>query len=339
MATVGGAVPAEVHEAGLLAAARGGDEHAFEQLTSPYRRPLHVHCYRMLGSFHDADDALQETLLRAWRGLERYEPRAPFRAWLYRIATNASLTALERRQRHERGLTYEEVAPHLQPYPDRLLDELPSPEPGAEARVEEREAIGLAFVTAMQLLPPKQRAVLVLRDVMGWSARETAEALDDSVAAVNSALQRARERLARHREDGALPREHLAAPTRAEEQVVRRFVDAWERVDVAGIVALLADDAVLTMPPDPRRVRGSEAIGEFLRTVPAQGHLSRVRLLPTRANGQPALAAYAQADDGTYEAYGVMVLALDGSTITSLTGFAGYGELAAPFGLPTSLEG
>ncbi len=321
----------------LLVAARGGDEQAFAALTTPYRRALHVHCYRMLGSFHDADDALQETLVRAWRGLDRYEPRASFGAWLYRIATNSSLSALERRRRLDADPGYEEVAPYLQPYPDRLLDELPSRERGAEAMVEERESVELAFLTATQLLPPRQRAVLVLRDVLGWSARETAETLGDSVASVNSALQRARGRLAQEREAGTFAREHVPAPGGAEQAVVRRFVEAWERVDIPGLVALLADDALLTMPPEPMRIVGAAEIGVFFETVPAGGFLDRIRLVPTRANGQPAVAAYLGAD-GRFEAYGVMVFAMESGAIVGITGFADYPRLVPEFGLPPILE-
>jgi RNA polymerase sigma-70 factor, ECF subfamily len=309
----------------LLVAARGGDEQAFESLLEPHRGELHLHCYRLLGSLHDADDALQETALRAWRGLEGYEPRAPFRAWLYRIATNACFRAIERRARQPEPLDpgEAEIASFLQPYPDRLL----------EGAVEERESIGLAFVSVMQLLPPRQRAALVLGDVLGWSAREVADLLGDSVASVNSALQRARERLASERAAGRLARDHLPASREAEEQVIRRFLAAWDAVDVDAIVDLLRDDAVLTMPPEPMRVVGSAAIGEFFRTVPAAGELERIRLVTARANGQPALAAYF---DG--EAYGLMVLALDGDEVSSITGFAGYPELFPELGLPLRLD-
>jgi RNA polymerase sigma-70 factor (ECF subfamily) len=322
-------------DAALLAAARGGDEHAFERLLEPHRRALHVHCYRLLGSLHDADDALQETLVRAWRGLGHYEPRAPFRAWLYRIATNVSLTAIERRRRTPQLLdpAEAEVAAYFQPYPDRYLDELASP----EVAVEERESLGLAFVSIMQLLPPRQRAALVLRDVLGWSAREVAELLGDSVASVNSALQRARERLETERRAGALARDHTPASTQAEARVMRRFLEAWEAVDVDGIVRLLADDAVMTMPPEPMRLVGTEAIGEFFRTVPADGALERLRLLPTRANGQPAFGAYLEDDDGVSHAYGVMVFAVDDESVVSITGFAGYPELFPELGLPLEL--
>jgi RNA polymerase sigma-70 factor, ECF subfamily len=312
-------------EAALLAAARGGDEQAFERLLEPNRRALRVHCYRLLGSLYDADDALQETALRAWRGMDRFEPRAPFRAWLYRIATNVCLRTLERRARGPELLDPDEaeVASYFQPFPDQLL----------ENEVEERESIGLAFVSVVQFLPPRQRVTLVLRDVLGWSAHEVADLLGDSVASVNSALQRARERLERERAAGRIARDHMPASAEAEERVVRRFVAAWEDVDVDALVALLADDAILTMPPEPMRFVGTDPIGEFFRTVPADGQLERIRLVPTRANGQPALAAYF---DG--EAYGVMVLALDGDEVTSITGFAGYPELFPKLGLPLAFD-
>jgi len=328
--TPGAAISAD--EVALLQAARTGDEQAFERLLEPHLRALHLHCYRLLGSLHDADDALQETSLRAWRSLDRFESRAPFRAWLYRIATNVSLRAIERRARIPEALDPEEaeIASYLQPYPDRLLE--------PTAAVEERESIGLAFVSVMQLLPPRQRAVLVLRDVLGWSAREVADMLGDSVASVTSALQRARERLESERSAGRLARDHAPASSEAEALVMKKFVAAWEAVDVDGIVALLAGDAVLTMPPEPMRFAGAEAIGDFFRTVPAEGALERIRLVPTRANGQPALAAYFDDDTGTFEAYGVMVLALDGEAVASITGFAGYPELFPELGLPLSLD-
>jgi RNA polymerase sigma-70 factor (ECF subfamily) len=315
-----------VDEGALVELARSGDEQAFERLLEPHRRALHVHCYRLLGSLHDADDALQETSLRAWRGLGRYEARAPFRAWLYRIATNVCLRAIERRANAPDLLDPEDaaIAAYLQPYPDRLL----------EREVEERESVGLAFVSVVQLLPPRQRAALVLRDVLGWSARDVADLLGDTVASVNSAVQRARTTLARERAAGRLAREHMPASAEAEQAVVRRFLAAWEAADVDGLVSVLADDAVMTMPPEPMRLVGTEAIGEFFRTVPAEGALERIRLVPTRANGQPAVAAYM---DG--EAYGVMVFAIEGDSLASITGFAGYPELFPELGLPPEFEG
>lgn len=323
-------------DAAVLVAAQHGDEQAFVRLTSAYRQPLHRHCYRLLGSLHDADDALQETILRAWRGLGRFEPRASIAAWLYRIATNVCLRMLERR---EPGAP-DGATNRLEPYPDRLLEDLPAPGPGPEAAIEEREGIGLAFVTAMQLLPPKQRVTVVLRDVLGWSAREVADLLGDSVPAVNSALQRGRERLTRERRAGRIGREHAPADSRAEEQLMRRFQEAWAAVDIDGIVALLADDALLTMPPDPLRLEGSAAIGSFFATVPIGGRLDRIRLVPTRANNQPALAAYADEEgNGTFQAYGVMVFALQGNRISGITGFARQPELFVRLGLPTRLAG
>jgi RNA polymerase sigma-70 factor, ECF subfamily len=310
----------------LVAAARAGDERAFVALTSPQHAVLHAHCYRLLGSVHDADDALQETLLRAWRGIERFEPHAPMAAWLYRIATNVCLRMLEQRSRRP-----EPVDAHLEPYPERD----PSAAVGPATLAETREAIGLAFVAAMQLLSPKQRAVLVLRDVLDWSAREVAELLDDSVAAVNSALQRARERLARERDEQSLARLHAPADDRTEVAVMRRFQDAWEAVDIEGIVALLASDALMTMPPEAVAIAGDEQVGGFFATQPMEGRLERIRLLPARLNGQPALAAYADEQQrGEYRAYGVMVFAIDGDRIVGITGFPRRPELFERLGLP-----
>jgi RNA polymerase sigma-70 factor (ECF subfamily) len=316
----------------LLAAARSGDERAFVELTAPQRAALHAHCYRLLGSLHDADDALQETLLRAWRGIDRFEPRAPIVAWLYRIATNVCLRMLEQRRRGGG------VDVHLEPYPEQAVEKIAAQGQGPDALAESREAVGLAFVAAMQLLTPKQRAVLVLRDALDWSAREVAEMLDDSVAAVNSALQRARERLEQERIERSLGRAHLPASDHAEATVMRRFQDAWEAVDIEGIVSLLADDALMTMPPERMRVPGGRAIATFFATVPMAGRLDRFRLLPARANGQPALAAYA-ADDagGNYGGYGFMVFAIEGEKITGITGFPYRAELFTRLGLATEL--
>lgn len=322
-------------EPALLAAARDGDEQAFVRLTAPHRASLHLHCYRMLGSLHDADDALQETMLRTWRGLARFEPRAPLRAWLYRIATNVCLRLIEQRGR----ATAASVEAHLEPYPDRLLAELPSSQPGPEAETEARERIGLAFVAAMQLLPPKQRAVLVLRDALDWSAREVADLLDDSVASVNSALQRARERLEREQRSGTLARIHAPVDTQTETLLMRRFQEAWARVDIDGIVTLLAGDALLTMPPEAARFDGREQVGAFFATAPMEGRLDLIQLVETRANGQPALAAYAEdPEDGVFRAYGVMVFAIAGEKISGITGFPQQPELFTRLGLPVELQ-
>ena len=296
------------------------DEEAFVALTAPHRRALHLHCYRMLGSLHDADDALQETLLRTWRGA--YQDQGALSAWLYRIATNVCLRMIERRPSV------------LEPYPDILLDELPAPEPGPDAQVEAREVVGLAFVAALQLLPGKQRAVLLLRDVLGHSARDTAELLGDSVPAVNSALQRARERIRGETEI----RVHVPASASAEEELMRRFQAAWAAVDIEAMVSLLAPDAVLAMPPEAARFDGAPAIGEFFSTVPLEGRLDRITLIPARANGQPATAAYAEDEDGVPRAYGVMLFAIAGDRISGITGFAQRPELFVRLGLPTELS-
>jgi RNA polymerase sigma-70 factor (ECF subfamily) len=317
-----------------LAAAQSGDEQAFVRLTAAHRQPLHRHCYRILGSLHDADDALQETMLRAWRGIDRFQPRAPLASWLYRIATNVCLRLLEQRGRGPAPA----VDAHLEPYPDVLLDEMASPGARPEETVEEREQIGLAFVTAMQLLPPKQRVTVVLRDVLDWSAREVADLLDDTVPAVNSALQRGRDRLQRERHERGFARTHAPANAGEEARVMRRFQEAWAAVDIDGIVALLADDALLTMPPEAQRFEGSAQIGTFFATAPLGGRLDRIQVVPTRANGQPTLAAYADEQGrGVFEPYGVMVFAIRGDRIDGITGFARQPALFVRLGVPTQL--
>jgi RNA polymerase sigma-70 factor (TIGR02960 family) len=293
------------------------DEQAFALLIEPHRRALHLHCYRMLGSLHDADDALQETMLRAWKGSNRYEPRAQLSTWLHAIATNVCLTAITRRRR--RAVELSDDLEHLQPYPDRLLDDLVV-----------RETVELAFIVAIQLLPPRQRAVLILRDVLGWSAKETAVALENSVAAVNSALQRARVGLERERL-------HIAAPGRNERALVNRFMAAWDAVDIEGLVALLTEDAVMTMPPERMRVAGGQAIGDFFGSVPQEGRLDQIRLVPTAANRQPALAAYARGDDGKHRPYGLMVLQTEDDSISGIVGFPDP-WLFQQCGLPAELD-
>jgi RNA polymerase sigma-70 factor, ECF subfamily len=277
------------------------DGQAFALLIEPHRRALHVHCYRMLGSLHDADDALQETMLRAWKGSDNYEPRAQLGTWLHTIATNVCLTALARRR--SRPVELIEDLEHLQPYPDRLLDDL-----------VQRETVELAFIAAIQLLPPKQRAVLILRDVLDWSAKEVAEALDDSVGAVTSALQRARNGIERAH------RQH-SAPARRERALVKRFMAAWEAVDIDALVALLTEDAAMTMPPERMRIAPASAIGNFFAAVPQEGRLDEIRLVPTAANRQPVLAAYALADGGKHRPYGLMVLQIEGDLISGIFGF------------------
>jgi RNA polymerase sigma-70 factor (ECF subfamily) len=314
----------------LLQAALAGDKARFGLLVKPHIRELHVHCYRMLGSFHDAEDATQETLLRAWRHLHTFQGRAPLRAWLYRIATTTCLKLLESRQ-HHRAATGSGGAdvPYLEPYPDRLLDDLPHDGPDPAAVAEQRESVALAFVAALQQLTARQRAVLVLREVLGWSAAEVAELLETSVPAVNSALQRARANLAR-----ALPPAVSVRSLPAQEQdVLRRFMLAWQRRDLQGLAALLREDAVLHMPPQSLRYLGREQVARFFGAVPADGRLDRIHLVATRANGQPALAAYLPGADGAYRAYGVMVLVVVEDGIQAITGFQDA-SLFHAFGLP-----
>jgi RNA polymerase sigma-70 factor (ECF subfamily) len=293
------------------------DGQAFALLVEPHRRDLHLHCYRMLGSLHDADDALQETLLRAWKGSDRYEPRARLSGWLHAIATNVCLSAIARRPAQPVAV---EDLERLQPYPDRLLDDLVT-----------RETVELAFITAIQLLPAKQRAVLILRDVLGWSAKEVAEALGDSVGAVTSALQRARKCVGETRRSAAVPEQE-------QQELVERFMAAWNAVDIDGLVALLTEDAVMTMPPERMRVEGARAIGGFFAAVPQQGRLEEILLLQTATNRQPALAAYARHDDGTHRPYGLMVLQLE-PLVATIVGFPDpwlFEQCGLPRELPTS---
>jgi len=314
----------------LLQAALAGDKVGFELLVEPHVRELHLHCYRMLGSFHDAEDAMQETLLRAWRHLHTFEGRAPLRAWLYRIATTTCLKMLGSAQRRRVAARPDGAdVPYLEPYPDRLLDDLPHDGLDPAAVAEQRESVALAFVVALQQLTARQRAVLVLREVVGWSAAEVAELLETSVPAVNSALQRARAGLGR-----ALPPTVSARSLPAQEQdVLRRFMLAWQRRDIQGLAALLREDAVLHMPPQSMRYLGREQVASFFGAVPADGRLDRIRLMATRANGQPALAAYLPAADGAYRAYGVMVLVMAEDGIQAITGFQDA-SLFDAFGLP-----
>jgi RNA polymerase sigma-70 factor, ECF subfamily len=301
-----------------LARARAGDEDAFRELTDPYRRELQLHVYRIVGSVQDSEDLLQETLLAAWRGLEQFEGRASVRAWLYRIATNRSLDALRVSRRRAEPI-------RLEPYPDVLLEGVPDAAPGPEARYEAKEAIGLAFVAGLQHLPPQQRAVLVLRDVLGFRAAEAAAMLGTSEPSVNSLLSRARaafdSRLpATGRERATLPDSTLAR------DVLARFAEAVEAGDVDGMVALLTDDAWLTMPPEPYEFQGPAAIGAFLRgREVARGTL---RLVPTRANGQPAFGCYVAG-----RPYALFVLALGDDRISAITWFADSRGFPR-FGLP-----
>jgi RNA polymerase sigma-70 factor (TIGR02960 family) len=329
----------------LLDRAREGDEDAFRALTDPYRRELHVHCYRILGSVQDAEDVMQETLLAAWRGLAGFEERASLRAWLYRIATNRSLNARRdsaRRPSASSALPFEPPPPTrmaeplwLEPYPDALLDELPDAAAGPDARYETKEAVGLAFVTGLQQMAPRQRAVLVLRDVLGFQASEVAAMLDTSEASVTSLLQRARAAL-----DARVPLDRARAPvprSARERELVARFAEAFERDDVEGVVALLTDDAWVTMPPEPWEYQGAEAIERFLRDRIVGRAGRRVRLVPTRANGQPAFGHYLEDPHAPVGRFaGVLVLTLEGDRIAAITRFDA-GAVLPHFGLPRTL--
>jgi RNA polymerase sigma-70 factor (ECF subfamily) len=345
------ALNADTTELEHLSAARTGDQRAFEQLTLPLHRELHVHCYRMLGTLADADDAIQETLLRAWRSLDRFSSNAPFRAWLYKIATNVCLTMLAKRTNRkeivasdlevarEKGGRQEGEQVLLGPYPDRLLDELGSAPAGPDATVEQQESVELAFVAAVQLLPPRQRATLLLRDVMGYTALEVAAMLETSVPAINSTLQRARSTLKAERVAALVTSAHVASDSAIEQALVRRLVEAWHAADVPSIVGILREDALLTMPPQSDRYVGREAIGAFLATVPAGGRLERFRLVPTRANRQPAVALYYRVGQtGPFRAYGVFVVAIEGGEIATIVRF-GDPDLVRRFGLPTTVDG
>jgi RNA polymerase sigma-70 factor (TIGR02960 family) len=331
-----------------LSRARAGDGDAFRELTEPYRRELQLHCYRILGSVQDAEDVLQETLFAAWRGLGRFEERASVRSWLYRIATNRCLNALRGAGRRPRrpppppGPGFEAPEPTrrpepawLEPYPDALLEGLPDGSPGPEARYETKEALALAFVAGLQRLPPRQRAVLVLRDVLGFRAAETAGMLDASEVSVNSALQRARATLG-----ARLPAARDPAPllgSRQERAVVARFVDAFQSADVDRLVALLTDDASLTMPPQPLEYLGHAAIAGFYLSRTWWGTRA-ARLVPTRANGQPAFGYYLENPLALiFHAHGLVVLTLEGEWISAITRFGDKG-LFPHFGLPRTLR-
>jgi len=328
----------------LISRAQSGDGDAFRELTEPHLRELRVHCYRMLGSFQDAEDAVQDTLLTAWQGLGRFEGRASLRTWLYRVATNRCLDA--RRAASRRPAKEWEVpgvdppeptrlgeVVWLQPFPDTILDgglDLP---PGPEARYEQAESVSLAFVTALQVLPPRQLAVLILRDVLGFRASEVAGMLDSTLESVNSALKRARASLQRRMPDYAdrEPPPTIGSP--AEHALVGKFVRAWESADIDAVVALLTDDVFMSMPPMPFEYEGRDVVGRFCAGLFGAGR--RFDLVPTRANGQPAFGAYLRAPAGLRHGVGLYVLGLAGDRICAMTRFEN--SVLPWFGLPRSL--
>jgi len=310
------------------------EESVFADLIERHRRELHVHCYRMLASFEEAEDAVQETLLRAWRSRDRFDGGALVRAWLYRIATNFCLDAIRSRNRRLSNMqTFAEV-PWLQPYPDRLLDEVAPSAEQPDALVVERETIELAFLAAMQLLPPRQRATLIARDVLGWPASETASLLETTVAATNSALQRARATMQAH-----LPARRAdwsaGEPTDEERALLAGFIDAHERGDAAAAVAIAAQDLRITMPPFPYRFEGIEVIGPLLERAFEDG--SEWRLVPTRANRMPTAASYQRLPgDTAFRAFKFDVLRIADGRIAEITTFGP--ALFPAFGLPPMLD-
>jgi RNA polymerase sigma-70 factor (TIGR02960 family) len=312
------------------------DEVEFSALAERHRRELHVHCYRMLGSFDEAEDLVQETLLRAWRRRDSLEHEDWFRAWLYRIATNACLDAIKRRGRQVPSLDSFRDVPWLQPYPDELLAELAPPDEEPEAAVVARETIELTFLAVMQLLPPRQRAVLILRDVLDWPAEQAAETLELSVPAANSALQRARATLREHLPPGR--REDWAAPevAEAERAALDGFIASHEAGDADAALALIADDIRVTMPPLPYLYEGREAIAGLMATAFGPPPMGEWRLVPTRANRMPAAAGYQRAPgDAEFRAFKLDVLRVRGHEISEITTF--NADLFGQFGLPAVL--
>ena len=328
----------------LITRARTGDSEAFRELTEPYRRQLQAHCYRMLGSLQDAEDALQETLLAAWQGLGEFEGRASIRTWLYRIATSRCLNALRSANRRPaKEWDMPEVEPPepsrlgevvwLEPYPDALLEGAINIPLGPDARYQQTEAISLAFVTALQVLPARQRAVLILREVLGYQANEVADMLDSTVESVNSALKRARAAL-RRRLPPTSDREPPPAPdSRAERALVAQFVRSWESGDVDALVALLTADVSVSMPPIPLEYHGRDIVARFCASLMRRRSHD---LVPTRANGQPAFGAYLRAPaGGIRHGTGLFVLTVTGDRICAMTHFES--SVLPWFGLPRSL--
>jgi len=340
-------------ETARVASARHGDSQQFAELTEPYRRELQVHCYRILGSLHEAEDMVQETMLKAWKRLDTYEGRASFRAWLYKIATNTCLDFLD--QRRSRRLLPLDVLPAsdpntsilppaaemtwLEPFPDEWLRDANAVNP--EARYTDSESISLSFMTALQLLPPRQRAVLILCDVLDFSSRETAEVLDLTVSSVSSALHRARKTLSQNYQNRAPESSSQTLTDERSQWLLDHFVKAWETADVDGLVALLKADATFAMPPSPSWYQGREAIQIFVTATVFGGDgmfsgkaSGRWRLVPTQANTSPAFAIYQRTENDEYQAFGLIALTLDGNMLAQIISFIDP-SLPTHFGLPS----
>jgi RNA polymerase sigma-70 factor (ECF subfamily) len=328
----------------MTEALRDAGESSFAELIEPHRRELHAHCYRMLGSVHDADDALQEALLGAWKGRGGFEGRSSLRSWLYAIATNACLRIIEGRKRRElpggTGSGDDPRAPLAAPLPESVWIE---PYPDELLRYEDREGVELAYVAALQLLPPNQRAALILREVLGFSAQETADILDTSVASVNSALQRARAKLELELPARSQQETLRALGDQRSRELVARFVDAWNRADVAAIVAMLSQEASFSMPPLPTWFGGRDDIAAFLtRFLDVERTSGSIwRYQPTSASGQPAMAGYRRKGESEGDRLdALVVITFDGELVAALTTFMGVGTLAriAPPGTPTRTD-
>ena len=343
-------------EAQHLTAARNGDAGQFSEMTEPYRRELQVHCYRILGSLHEAEDMVQETMLKAWKRLNTYEGRASFRSWLYKIATNSCLDFLDQ-QKSRRLLPFEKLSPAdpktpilspipeitwLEPFPDEWLGDKSALNP--EARYSDSESISLAFLTALQALPPRQRAVLILRDVLDFSAIETADVLELTVSSVNSALHRARTSLSERYRHGEMEDPTMSLTDERTQWLLDHFVRAWETADVAGLVALLKEDAALAMPPSSSWYQGHTAIGIFAAATifgddwmfPGKA-VDRWRLLPTRANGSPAFAIYQRDEKNEYQSFGLIALTIERNKLSQIISFIDP-SLPPLFGFPAKIS-
>jgi RNA polymerase sigma-70 factor (TIGR02960 family) len=335
-----------VQAADLIARAQAGDGDAFRELTEPHHRELQVHCYRMMGSLQDAEDVLQETLVAAWQGFAGFQGRASLRTWLYRIATNRCLNARRAAARRPpKQWDVPNVQPPeptrlgevvwLEPFPDSALEDAVDASSGPEARYEQSESISLAFITALQVLPPRQLAVLILRDVLGFHAAEVAEMLDSSVESVKSALKRARAGLQERRPSTSPDDPPPPSGSSSEDAIVARFVQAWESADLDALVSLLTDDAFMAMPPMPFEYDGRDVVAHFCANIFGAGR--RFELVATRANGQPAFGAYLRTPEGISHGTGLYVLTLAGDRIRGLTRFEN--SLLPWFGLPRSMPG